>query len=90
MISPLAGKPAPKEMLIDIECLEKEYFERRPDMGDPNQLVIFGTSGHGSSPLHGTSTEAHILGVSAAILECRPRFPISTQRKVQGSLLRLL
>ena len=42
-ISPLAGKPAPKEMLIDVARLEKEYFERRPDLQDPNQLVSFGT-----------------------------------------------
>ena len=45
-ISPLAGKPAPKEMLIDVARLEKEYFERHPDLHDPNQLVSFGTSGH--------------------------------------------
>jgi len=54
-ISPLAGKPAPKQMLIDVARLEKEYFERRPDLGDPNQLVSFGTNGHRGSPLHGTS-----------------------------------
>ncbi|WP_433968511.1 hypothetical protein [Tunturiibacter gelidiferens] len=50
MVSPLAGKPAPKEMLIDVERLEREYFERRPDLADPNQMVIFGTSGHRGSP----------------------------------------
>jgi phosphoglucomutase len=75
MISPLAGKPAPQEMLIDIECLEKEYFERRPDVGDPNQVVIFGTSGHRSSPLHGTFTEAHILGVQRRSLNVDRAFP---------------
>ena len=37
-ISPLAGKPAPKEMLIDVARLEKEYFERKPDISDPNQF----------------------------------------------------
>src|SRR5271155_1080365 len=70
-ISPLAGKPAPKEMLIDIERLEKEYFERRPDISDPNQLVSFGTSGHRGSPLHGTFTEAHILAITQAICDYR-------------------
>src|SRR5277367_6341346 len=70
-ISPLAGKPAPKEMLIDIDRLEKEYFERRPDIGDPNQLVAFGTSGHRGSPLHGTFTEAHILAITQAICDYR-------------------
>ena len=70
-IAPLAGKPAPKEMLIDIERLEKEYFERRPDISDPNQLVSFGTSGHRGSPLHGTFTEAHILAITQAICDYR-------------------
>jgi hypothetical protein len=45
-ISPLAGSPAPKEMLVDVASLEEEYFDGRPDVSDPNQLVIFGTSGH--------------------------------------------
>ncbi len=70
-ISPLAGKPAPKEMLIDVALLQKEYFERHPDLGDPNQLVSFGTSGHRGSPLHGTFTEAHILAITQAICEYR-------------------
>jgi phosphoglucomutase len=71
MISPLAGKPAPKEMLIDVARLEREYFERHPDLHDPNQLVSFGTSGHRGSPLHGTFTEAHILAITQAICDYR-------------------
>ena len=70
-ISPLAGKPASKEMLIDVARLEKEYFERHPDLHDPNQLVSFGTSGHRGSPLHGTFTEAHILAITQAICDYR-------------------
>src|SRR5260370_10192687 len=70
-ISPLAGKPAPKEMLIDVARLEKEYFERHPDLHDPNQLVSFGTSGHRGSPLHGSFTEAHILAITQAICDYR-------------------
>jgi phosphoglucomutase len=70
-ISPLAGKPAPKEMLIDVARLEKEYFDRHPDLHDPNQLVSFGTSGHRGSPLHGTFTEAHILAITQAICDYR-------------------
>jgi phosphoglucomutase len=70
-VSPLAGKPAPKEMLIDPARLEREYFERRPNLDDPNQLVIFGTSGHRGSPLHGTFTEAHILAITQAICDYR-------------------
>ena len=70
-ISPLAGKPAPKEMLVNVVRLEKEYFERRPDLHDRNQLVSFGTSGHRGSPLHGTFTEAHILAITQAICDYR-------------------
>src|SRR5271155_2811499 len=71
IISPLAGKPAPKELLIDVARLEKDYFERRPDLHDPNQLVSFGTSGHRGSPLRGTFTEAHILAITQAICDYR-------------------
>jgi len=70
-LSPLAGKPAPKEMLIDVARLEKDYFERQPDVSDPNQLVAFGTSGHRGSPFHATFTEAHILAITQAICEYR-------------------
>src|SRR5436190_12286147 len=70
-ISPLAGKPAPKEMLVDLARLERDYYERRPDLRDPNQLVAFGTSGHRGSPLQGTFTEAHILAITQAICEQR-------------------
>jgi phosphoglucomutase len=70
-ISPLAGKPAPKELLVDVARLEKDYFERHPDLHDRNQLVSFGTSGHRGSPLHGTFTEAHILAITQAICDYR-------------------
>src|SRR5438552_11025844 len=70
-ISPLAGKPAPKELLVDVARLEREYYERRPDPNDPNQQVSFGTSGHRGSPLRGTFTEAHILAITQAICDYR-------------------
>ena len=70
-ISSLAGKPAPKDMLVDVARLERVYFERRPDLQDPNQLVSFGTSGHRGSPFQGTFTEAHILAITQAICEYR-------------------
>src|ERR1700760_3392375 len=70
-ISPLAGKPAPKEMLIDIGRVERESYARRPDIDDPNQRVAFGTSGHRGSSLSGSFTEAHILAVSQAICDYR-------------------
>jgi len=70
-LSPLAGKPAPKEMLIDPARLEREYYERKPDPTDPAQLVSFGTSGHRGSPLTGSFNEAHILAITQAICEYR-------------------
>jgi len=70
-IHPLAGKPAPADVLIDINEIEKAYYERRPDVDDPVQLVSFGTSGHRGSPLNGTFTEAHILAMTQAICEYR-------------------
>jgi phosphoglucomutase len=70
-ISPLAGKPAPQELLIDPARLERDYFERKPDVNDPNQLVAFGTSGHRGSALHGTFNEEHILAITQAICEYR-------------------
>jgi phosphoglucomutase len=70
-ISPLAGKPAPKEMLVDLSRLEREYFECRPDMDDPAQRVSFGTSGHRGSPFHRSFTEAHILAITQAICDYR-------------------
>ena len=70
-ISPLAGKPAPKGMLLDLARLEKEYYQRRPDVTDPNQLVSFGTSGHRGTSLNGTFTEAHILAITQAICDYR-------------------
>jgi phosphoglucomutase len=70
-VSPLAGKPAPKELLVDPSRLEREYHERRPDLGNRNQLVSFGTSGHRGSPLNGSFTEAHILAITQAICDYR-------------------
>jgi phosphoglucomutase len=70
-ISPLAGKPAPKEMLVDLTRLEREYYTRRPEVDDPNQRVVFGTSGHRGSSLSGTFTETHILAITQAICDYR-------------------
>ena len=72
-ISPLAGKPATKDMLVDLARLQKEYFECRPDVNDPNQMVSFGTSGHRGSSLRGSFTEAHILAITQAICDYRRR-----------------
>jgi phosphoglucomutase len=70
-ISPLAGKPAPKSLIVDLARLEREYYERKPDLGDPTQLVSFGTSGHRGSPYRGSFTEAHIAAITQAICDYR-------------------
>src|ERR671937_2269018 len=68
---PLAGKPAPRELLVDLSKLERAYYEQQPNVNDPQQLVAFGTSGHRGSSLNGTFTEAHILAITQAICEYR-------------------
>jgi len=72
-ISPLAGKPAPNNLLVDLDRLERDYYERQPDVANPNQLVSFGTSGHRGTSLDGTFTEAHILAITQAICEFRAK-----------------
>ncbi len=68
---PLAGQPAPPELLIDVAQLERAYYERQPDLDDPAQQVSFGTSGHRGSSLDGAFNEPHILAVTQAICEYR-------------------
>ncbi len=79
-ISPLAGKPAPPEILVDLARLEREYFACRPDPDDPEQRVAFGTSGHRGSPFRGSFTEAHILAITQAICDYRKA------RRIDGPL----
>jgi phosphoglucomutase len=68
---PNAGKPAPKDLLIDVNRLEAAFYEEKPDLADPNQLVSFGTSGHRGTSTNATFTEAHILAITQAITEYR-------------------
>src|SRR5882762_4038540 len=70
MAHPLAGKPAPRELLVDLELLRRRYFDK-PDPADPQQRVSFGTSGHRGSSLRGSFNEAHILAVTQAVCEYR-------------------
>ena len=70
-ISPLAGKPAPSDMLVDLARLERAYYDHRPDVDNPGERVSFGTSGHRGSSLRGSFTEAHILAITQAICEYR-------------------
>ena len=76
-IHPLAGKPAPAEILIDVAALEAAYYERAPDVSDAAQLVSFGTSGHRGSPLTASLNQAHILAITQAICEYRAGRQIS-------------
>ena len=68
---PLAGKPAPKELLIDVNRIEEAFYVSKPDPTDPNQLVSFGTSGHRGTSSNATFTESHILAITQAICEYR-------------------
>jgi len=68
---PLAGQPAPRELLINPAALERAYYDKRPDPSDPHQLVAFGTSGHRGTPLDGTFTDAHIAAITQAVVDYR-------------------
>jgi phosphoglucomutase len=73
MAHPLAGKPAPKELLVDVPDLLRRYAAETPDPGDPAQRVAFGTSGHRGSSLRRSFNEAHILAIAQAVAEHRAR-----------------
>jgi phosphoglucomutase len=70
-ISPLAGKLAPADRLIDVTQLLDQYYTIQPDPTNPLQKVSFGTSGHRGSSANGTFNEAHILAVTQAVVEYR-------------------
>lgn len=65
--SPLAGKPAPLDILVDLPKLVTAYFTERPDPNVATQRVAFGTSGHRGSSFDASFNEAHILAVTQAI-----------------------
>ncbi|MDO8122301.1 phosphoglucomutase (alpha-D-glucose-1,6-bisphosphate-dependent) [Isoptericola sp. b490] len=66
-----AGTPALPEDLIDVDALVGAYHDRSPDPDDPDQKVVFGTSGHRGSSLDTAFNEAHIVAITAAIVEYR-------------------
>ena len=70
-ISPLAGKPAPKSILVDIGKLLAAYTAVKPDPSVPAQRVAFGTSGHRGCSFDGSFNENHILAISQAICDYR-------------------
>ena len=79
-ISPLAGKPAPKSLLVDVTKLRSAYTALRPDPMVPAQRVSFGTSGHRGSSLDCSFNEWHVLAISQAICDYR------TQQGIVGPL----
>ncbi|HBX43150.1 MAG TPA: phosphoglucomutase, alpha-D-glucose phosphate-specific, partial [Deltaproteobacteria bacterium] len=79
-VSPLAGKPAPTSMLVNVARLVSAYYAERPDPSVPDQRVSFGTSGHRGSSLRCGFNEAHILAVSQAICLYR------RQQRITGPL----
>ncbi|WP_276954636.1 phosphoglucomutase (alpha-D-glucose-1,6-bisphosphate-dependent) [Allomeiothermus silvanus] len=76
-LHPLAGKPAPQDILVNIPRLLVEYYALRPDPTDPLQQVAFGTSGHRGTSHRRTFNEAHILAISQALAEYRAQSGIS-------------
>ena len=72
-LSPLAGKPAPKALLVDVAALLRAFASRVPDLEDPAQRVAFGTSGHRGSSFAGAFTREHILAITQAICDYRSR-----------------
>ena len=79
-VHPLAGKPAPPGLLVDVGKLVSAYYAVRPDPSVPEQGVVFGTSGHRGSSLQARFNEAHILAVTQAICHYR------TVHQVDGPL----
>lgn len=67
----LAGKPAPRSLLVNIPRLVTSYYTRKPDVTDPAQKVAFGTSGHRGSSFKNSFNEDHILAICQAICQFR-------------------
>ena len=66
-LSPLAGKPAPAQLLVDIPRLVTAYYTGQPDAATATQRVAFGTSGHRGSSFELSFNEWHVLAISQAI-----------------------
>jgi phosphoglucomutase len=70
-LHPLAGKPAPASVLVNVPRLITAYYTERPDPAVPAQRVAFGTSGHRGTSFDIGFNEAHVLAISQAICEYR-------------------
>jgi len=71
IISPLAGKPAPRSSLVDIPKLVSAYYSNIPDPAEPSQRVAFGTSGHRGNAFDNSFNERHVLAITQAICDHR-------------------
>ncbi len=71
MAHPRAGTPAQTEDLIDVGAVERAYYDIEPDPADPDQRVVFGTSGHRGSSVDGAFNEKHVLAMTQAIVDYR-------------------
>ena len=71
MNDPRAGQPAQPSDLVDVAHLVTAYYTGEPDPENPDQQVVFGTSGHRGSSLRTAFNEAHILATTQAICEYR-------------------
>jgi phosphoglucomutase len=67
----LAGKPAPREDLVNVPRLVTAYYTLAPDPDNPLERVAFGTSGHRGSSLSRTFNEAHVAAIARAVAEDR-------------------
>lgn len=70
-LHPLAGQPAPSELLVNVPRLMTAYYANRPNPALSHEKVAFGTSGHRGSSLHNKFNEAHILAITQAICDYR-------------------
>lgn len=71
MAHPRAGQVADKTDLIDVDQVLGAYYDLVPDASNPDQMVVFGTSGHRGSSLDTAFNEAHIVAITQAIIEYR-------------------
>ena len=76
-LHPLAGKPAPRDLLVNIPRLISAYYTTHPDPTNIDQKVAFGTSGHRGSSFNGQFNEDHILAISQSICEYRQKAGIT-------------
>ena len=76
-LNPLAGKPAPARLLVDVASLITAYYSERPDPTIASQCVAFGTSGHRGSSFECSFNEAHVLAITQAICGYRRQQGVS-------------